>query len=69
MFSDTVSDEKIRASWNDRPRPNAARLSGDQSVTSWSRKTTRPPSSFRNPEISSKIVVLPAPLGPMSPMI
>ena len=69
MFSATVREEKIRASWNERPRPNAARLSGDQSVTSWPRSSTRPSSSFRKPETSSKIVVLPAPFGPMRPRI
>ena len=34
MFSATVSDGKMRASWNERPRPSQARRSGATSVMS-----------------------------------
>ena len=65
----TVSDGHRRASWKERASPSSALLHAGQPVTSMSRKRTRPPSGGVKPETMSKIVVLPAPLGPMSPRI
>ena len=69
MFSATVSDGNKRASWNDRPRPAHARRSADHAVTSVEPRTMRPASGMRKPETMSRIVVLPAPFGPMRPTI
>ena len=67
MFSATVSDGTRRASWNDRPSPSQARLSARQLVMSCPSRRMRPRSGMRKPEMRSKIVVLPAPFGPMRP--
>ena len=70
MFSATVSDGTRRASWNERPRPSQARLSGPRVVTSSPSKSMRPGVGGEEARRSrSKMVVLPAPLGPMSPRI
>ena len=68
-FSATVRVGKMRASWKERPSPMAARRSGPQLVTSLPLKAMRPASRVRIPEMRSKIVVFPAPLGPMRPRI
>ena len=68
-FSATVSDGTSRASWNERPRPRAARRSGECAVMSSPSRRIRPSSGFVNPEMRSKIVVLPAPFGPIRPRI
>ena len=68
-FSATVSDGKMRASWKLRPRPSMALRSGPHEVTSTPRKWIFPLSRLMSPDSRSKIVVLPAPLGPMRPRI
>ena len=69
IVSRTVIDGNSRASWNDRPRPASARWSGDSSVTSLPPSSTRPVESGTKPEMMSRMVVLPAPFGPIIPMI
>ncbi len=68
-FSSTDSRGKPRAIWNVRTRPRAVTRCGAQPVTSAPSKTTRPPSGGINPDTQLKSVVLPAPLGPISPVI
>ena len=69
MFSATVRLGTSRASWKLRPRPSMARASGDRFVMSTPWNVILPPSGMRKPEMRSKIVVLPAPLGPIRPRI
>ncbi|CAB4708088.1 unannotated protein [freshwater metagenome] len=61
--------ENSPASWKERIRPRRPRASGESRVTSWPSKTTRPSSGVVKPATSSKVVVLPAPLGPIRPRI
>ena len=65
--SRTVSPEKSRESWNERPSPRRARADAVRPVTSTPASSTRPLSARKNPEMTSNSVVLPAPLGPMIP--
>ena len=43
MFSETVRDGKMRASWNDRPRPATDRRLADQVPMSTPSSSIRPP--------------------------
>ena len=67
--SRTVSPEKSRESWKERPSPSRARAAAVRSVTSTPANSTMPSSGRRKPEMTSNSVVLPAPLGPMIPTI
>ena len=59
----------MRASWKDRPRPATARRLADHVPMSTPPSSIRPPSTGSTPEMRSKTVVLPAPLGPISPSV
>src|ERR1700722_18506517 len=67
MFSKTLSLEKILVIWNVRPTPKAKTLLGRSPVISRPSKVTTPLSGFTYPVITLKRVVLPEPLGPISP--
>ena len=70
MVSATVSDGKSRASWNERPRPtDGPPVRRPPAVMSRRPADRARRSGARKPEMTSKIVVLPAPLWPMRPTI
>ena len=54
--------------WKVRPRPNWARAAGDRWVMSWSLSRTVPVVGRSRPLQALKVVVLPAPLGPINPV-
>ena len=66
-LSCTLSQPKICTRWKVRRRPHRARWTALFAVMSPPAQRTRPSSGSRTPEMTSKSVVLPAPLGPMSP--
>ena len=58
---------KGRAAWKVRPRPSRARRAGERPVTSTPSSETVPESGAWKPLRTLTSVVLPAPLGPISP--
>ena len=70
MFSRTVSSENSSSRWNVRARPMRARLceadAGDVLAVD---ERTGPTLGVSRPVITLNSVVLPAPFGPMSPVI
>ena len=58
-----------RIDWNVRAMPRATIALGRSPARLAPSKTTRPPSARTRPVTTLKNVVLPAPLGPMSPMM
>ncbi len=69
MFSATVSPAKGWTIWKVRAMPRRARRCGASAVTSCPSNRTCPSLGVRKPEIIPNRVVLPAPFGPMSPVI
>jgi hypothetical protein len=68
-FSNTLRRGKPRAIWNVRTRPTDAIRSGRQPVMSWPSNATVPESGGTTPETQLNKVVLPAPFGPISPVM
>src|SRR5690606_8635804 len=68
-LSRTVSDRNSSSRWNVRAMPRRARLAGDSPVMSSPSRNTRPDAGFSKPVMVLNIVVLPAPFGPMSPVM
>src|SRR5260221_13705798 len=68
-FSMMVISSNVAGTWKVRPIPSRACASGDALVTSTSAKTTRPLVGTRSPTRQLKKVDLPAPFGPIRPMI
>ena len=68
-FSRTVSVSKSSMRWNVRPMPQWARLEIEVEVRSVPANRTEPAVAFTNPEQTLNVVDLPAPFGPMSPVI
>src|SRR5258708_30775079 len=64
-----VISSKVAGTWKVRPMPSRACASGEASVTSVPAKMTRPLFGARSPTRQLKKVDLPAPFGPISPMI
>ena len=58
-----------RAIWNVRIKPVVVTRSGRNPVMSWSLKVMRPRSGGITPEMQLNSVVLPAPLGPIKPVM
>lgn len=69
MFSRTERSLSSRVIWNVRLIPSRVTLCGIHPVISVSPNVTVPPSGGTMPLITSNAVVLPAPLGPMRPVI
>ena len=67
-LSRTDSVPNVSSRWNVRPIPTRARRCGLAYVMSWPSITTRPVAGACSPVMTLKSVVLPAPLGPMSPV-
>ena len=67
-FSRTDSEPKISRRWKVRAMPSRARLCGLRPVMSVPSKVIRPALMVCRPQMALKHVVLPAPLGPMSPV-
>ena len=68
-FSRTVIERNSCAIWNVRRRPFAKSSWGGRPVTSSPAISTRPAVGRSTPATTLKRVVLPAPFGPMSPVI
>ena len=68
-FSSTESRGNPRAIWKVRTRPRTVMRWAGQPVTSTPSKMTRPASGGISPDTQLNSVVLPAPFGPMSPVI
>src|SRR5487761_29468 len=68
-FSITVSRANSDGSWNVRTRPRRARAYAGIRVTSWPSKMMRPPEAGSVPARTARNVDLPAPLGPIKPVI
>src|SRR5713226_5125418 len=68
-FSRIVISSKVAGTWKVRPMPSRACASGEASVTSVPAKMTRPLVDARSPTRQLKKVDLPAPFGPINPMI
>ena len=66
-LSSTESQPKVCTRWKVRRRPRRARVTADDRVASTPPSQTRPSFGLRNPEMTSKRVVLPAPFGPIKP--
>ena len=69
MLSRTVSDPKTSRRWKVRARPSRANWCGRAPVTSLPSTKTRPWLGSCMPVATLNSVVLPAPFGPMRPMI
>src|SRR5262245_33932962 len=69
MFSRALRLGKSWTFWNVRARPRPAIRCGDQPVMSVPSKAIRPAVGRTRPEIMLKVVVLPAPLGPIIEVI
>ena len=69
MFSQTVSESNTLGIWNFRPTPCWAIWVSDHAVVSWPSKKNLPECTWRSPEIVFSVVVLPAPLAPISVVI
>ena len=67
-FSPAVSEPNSSSRWKVRARPSRARRWGFMVVTSVSNRWTVPRSGAWSPLITLNRVVLPAPLGPISPV-
>src|SRR3954452_18584081 len=68
-FSSTVMSSNVAGTWNVRPIPRSACSSGELRVTSISSNRMRPVVGSVSPARQLKKVDLPAPFGPISPMI
>src|SRR3712207_6458368 len=68
-FSSSVSSPSSRVIWNVRPMPARVTRCGDQPVMSVPSNSIVPAVGFSRPVTRLKTVVLPAPLGPISPVI
>ena len=68
-FSRTVSESNSSIRWNVRPRPSWARRCGAASVTSVPARCTCPLRRRSRPVQALNVVVLPAPFGPIRPVI
>jgi hypothetical protein len=68
-FSCTVSVSKSSIRWNVRPNPFNARACGEAPVMSSPNSRTRPAVGFTTPVQALNVVVLPAPLGPINPVM
>src|SRR6201984_253135 len=68
-LSRTVISSNVAGTWNVRPTPARACTSADERVTSTPSNSTRPVVGTVSPARQLKKVDLPAPLGPISPMI
>ena len=66
-MTDTSSNSS--SAWKDRPTPARARFVVDQDVTSWPSSVTCPSATFAKPVTASMNEVLPAPLGPIRPVM
>src|SRR5690606_32667016 len=69
MFSYTVSDGKICATWNDREMPIRQIVREGRPVTSFPENQMLPLLGVMCPVIMLTNVVLPAPLAPMMPTV
>src|SRR5215472_7381119 len=68
-FSSTVMSSNVAGTWKVRPMPARAWASGEARVTSLPSNTMRPVVGKVSPARQLKKVDLPAPFGPISPMI
>ena len=68
MFSNTVASSNSSSVWNERAMPLRARLEGATREMSSPSSTTRP-SAGAKPHTASISDVLPAPFGPISPVM
>src|SRR5258708_5756147 len=68
-FSMTVEPGKIVVAWNVRTRPSPTIRLGFRPTMLWPLKRMLPDEGRITPLTTLKQVVLPAPLGPISPMI
>ena len=68
-FSATVMLSKSCMRWNVRPRPRRARAAGRRELTSAPFNRIWPVVGRSSPEHALKVVVLPAPLGPINPVM
>ena len=68
-FSSTPSVSQSSTDWNVRPRPRRARAAGGSRVTSSSWNSTVPSKRRLRPLQALNVQVLPAPLGPIRPLI
>src|SRR5580700_5205289 len=68
-FSSTVMSSNVAGTWKVRPMPARAWASGEARVRSAPSKTMRPVVGWVSPARQLKKVDLPAPFGPISPMI
>ena len=67
--SRTVRASKSSIRWKVRPRPRRDRAGAPLRVRSWCANSTRPPLGRRRPEHALNVVVLPAPFGPIRPVM
>ena len=68
-FCHTLMVRKSARFWNVRPMPSAAMRCGAVAVSGWPSNRMLPSLKLYRRERQLKSVVLPAPLGPMSPAI
>ena len=68
-FWATVSESNSSMRWKVRPNPRLARAAGPRCETSSSCSKTVPRLGRTSPLHALKVVVLPAPFGPISPVI
>src|SRR4051812_3477102 len=69
MLSRTVSEVNSSSRWNVRATPRRARLNGASAVMSSPSSNTTPDEGCSNPVTQLNNVVLPAPFGPIKPVI
>ena len=68
-FSRTVSESNSSIFWNVRPRPCRARAAGSSADMSAPCRRSVPAAGRTSPDATLNSVVLPAPFGPISPVI
>jgi len=69
MFCSTVSRDSALVSWNVRTTPSRATWCGDSLPSDFPLNAHVPVSGWSNPVSRLNSVVLPAPLGPISPVM
>ena len=68
-LSRTVESSNSSRDWNDREIPTRTRLAGERSLSSTPSRRTTPVRIAVKPVMASMADVLPAPLGPIRPVI
>ena len=69
MFSSTVSRDSALVSWKVRTTPSRATWCGDSLPSDWPSNDHVPVSGWSNPVSRLNSVVLPAPFGPIRPVM